>query len=269
MRTPSRSAGIAVLAATVACGTPSAPVAGADGGSVGYGSGGTTSAGGAGSGGSGGSSGAGGAGQGGTAGTGTGGGGGTAGGAVGLGGAVFAGAGGGDTITTAPWPESCVPPAFLSRPASEYLLSGPAGDDQSGQPAGPGESMMATLNGFARSFIRFDTNAAGLVGYGFDGSIRISLPTLAPGTNSCPAAAIEYRNLAAGTRDSNSAGSVNCCTIQIIRSGAVGEPIEGIFSGILVHQSLQSWIKVEDGHFTVLRRGVGGAGGTGQGGTGG
>jgi hypothetical protein len=132
--------------------------------------------------------------------------------------------------------------------------------------------MTATLNGFARSFIRFDADAAGLVGYGFDGSIGISLPTLAPGTHSCPAAALEYINLAAGARDSNSAGSMDCCTIQIIRSGDVGEPIEGIFSGILIHQPLQSWIKVEDGHFTVLRRGVGGAGGaggTGQGGTGG
>ena len=128
--------------------------------------------------------------------------------------------------------------------------------------------MTATLNGFARSFTRFDANSAGVVGYGFDGSLGISLPALAPGIYACPAAGIEYLNLAAGGRDSNSAGSVNCCTIQIIRSGAVGEPIEGVFSGILVHQPLQSWIKVEDGHFTVLRRGVGGAGGAGQGGTG-
>jgi hypothetical protein len=127
--------------------------------------------------------------------------------------------------------------------------------------------MTATLNGFARSFTRFDVNPSGVAGYSFDGSIKIFLPALARGTYACPG--IQYLNLDAGARDSNSAGSADCCTIQIIRSGAVGEPIEGIFSGILVHQPLQSWVKVEDGNFTVLRRGFGGAGGTGQGGGGG
>jgi hypothetical protein len=157
-------------------------------------------------------------------------------------------------VTTSPWPESCVPPDNLPRPAGQDLLTGPAGSASFGEPAGPGESMTAKLNGYVRSFGRFQTNSGGLVGYGFDGSIALMLPSFAVGTYACPAAGIGYANLSAGSRDSNAAASRTCCTIQIARSGAVGEIVEGTFSGILIHGPLISWIKVEDGHFAVVRR---------------
>lgn len=114
--------------------------------------------------------------------------------------------------------------------------------------------MTATLNGIPRSFDRFKSTATGLVGYGFDGSVEISLPSLAPGTYACPSAAFIYDDSTAGGRDSDRAGTVDCCTIQILRSGAIGEPIEGTFSGILDLRALQSWINLEDGHFIVIRQ---------------
>lgn len=164
------------------------------------------------------------------------------------------GVGGSRVTSTAPWPESCVPAANLDRPAGEGLLTGPAGAQSFGDPAAPGETMTATLNGYPRAWTRFAGAASGFVGYGFDGSMGITVPSLGPGTYACPDASIAWGNLNAGAHDSNSAGTVNCCTIEITRSGAVGEMIEGTFSGILVHMPLQSWIKIEDGHFSVVRK---------------
>lgn len=157
-------------------------------------------------------------------------------------------------VTTAPWPESCVPPDNLPRPAGEALLTGPAGTSMSGEPGGPGEMMTAKLNGYLRSFNRFQTKSNALVGNGFDGSITLTLPSFAVGSYACPTAVIDYANLNAGARDSNAARSRDCCTIEITRSGAVGEIVEGTFSGIMIHGPLISWIKVEDGRFAIVRR---------------
>jgi hypothetical protein len=195
------------------------------------------------------------------------------GGLAGVGG--FSGGGGaGAELSPAPWAESCVPAANRSRPAGAFLLTGPAGTLGLGDAAVPGEHMSARLNGLERTFDRFGAADRGFTGYGFDGSISLRLPSLAAGTYSCASSAgIVYNNSNAGGRDSNVAGSVYCCTITITRSGAVGEPIEGTFSGILVHDALISWIKVEDGSFSVIRRasagGNGGVFGADDGGVGG
>jgi hypothetical protein len=158
-------------------------------------------------------------------------------------------------VTTDPWPESCVPAAYLSRPASAFLLTGPAGSERFGDLARPGETMTAKMNGLARSYqSRFETAGNAIVGHGFDGSLGIAVPSLTVGEYSCPAAGIAFDNENAGPRDSNSARTKDCCKVQITKVGGIGETVEGTFSGILVHDPLESWIKVEDGRFSVVRR---------------
>jgi hypothetical protein len=133
-----------------------------------------------------------------------------------------------------------------------------------GDPGRSGETMTAKLNGFARTFNRFDTSFRGVVGYGTDGSLDISVPSLAPAAYACPAAKIDFNNSFPGALEFNQSISRSCCTIQISRSGAIGEPIEGTFSAILINDQLQSWIKIEEGHFLVMLRAKD-DGGTGDG----
>jgi hypothetical protein len=111
------------------------------------------------------------------------------------------------------------------------------------------------MNGLQRSYQGgFATRGKGIIGYGFDGSIGITLPSLAVGEYSCPDAAIAFANENVGARDSNSAVTKSCCKVQVTKTGGVGTTIEGTFSGILVHDPLESWIKVEEGHFSVELR---------------
>ena len=56
----------------------------------------------------------------------------------------------GPPLSTDPWPSSCVPVAYLDRPAAPVLLTGPSISDGAGLPARPGETMTMTLNGLQR-----------------------------------------------------------------------------------------------------------------------
>jgi len=127
--------------------------------------------------------------------------------------------------------------------------------------AWPGETMTATLNGFRRSFVNFVTYGirGELEGYGCDGAFYFSLPSLAPGTYACPDVKIRWSNQSAG-REGHAGVTQDCCTVEITRSGGRGEFVEGTFSGIVIH-GLQSWFKIENGHFAMMVRnsGAGGA----------
>jgi hypothetical protein len=116
--------------------------------------------------------------------------------------------------------------------------------------------MTATLNGLRRSFVTFGTEGfrGTIEGAGCDGQIYFSLPSLAPGTYSCPDIKIAWFNQYAGPLEGNNASSQDCCTVEITRSGGPGEFIEGTFSGILIHSGVIGWIKIENGHFAVIRR---------------
>jgi hypothetical protein len=99
----------------------------------------------------------------------------------------------------------------------------------------------------------------GVAGHGYDGSIYITLPSLAPGTYACPDAKIVYGNQASGPREYNSGRTVDCCTVQVTRNDGLGGLVEGTFSGIVIQGGLMSWIKIEAGQFAlVLRPGDGG-----------
>ena len=163
--------------------------------------------------------------------------------------------GDGGPVTTPPWPESCVPARNLPNPAGEFLLTGPSGSRTFGEPAILGEAMFAFLNDFPRTFDRFQMEGGSSVaGHGYDGSIDISLPSLAPGTYTCPDVKIRYSNAASGGREFNNAVSGECCIVQVTRNDGVGGIIDGVFSGILINGAVFSWVKVEEGHFAVVVR---------------
>jgi hypothetical protein len=163
-------------------------------------------------------------------------------------------------ISPDPWPESCVPERYRPNPAGPLLLTGIQKVISSN--ALPDETMTATLNGYRQSYVTFFTYGlrGELEGYGCDGSFYFELPSLAPGKYACPDAKITWSNRRAGF-EGNAASSEDCCTLQITRSGGTGEWIEGTFSGILINGGLNTWIKVENGHFAVVARssGAGGA----------
>jgi hypothetical protein len=199
------------------------------------------------------------------AGTSGGGGGGRAG--AGAGGAGVGGAGGmADAcnaaatamVTTDPWPTSCLS-FYGGLPANTCLLTGPSASGNFGVPAASGETMTATLNGLPRSFSNsFDVSFADptsvrIFGYGDDGELGITAFPAALGTYACPNAMINFADIGPGMRATNAAYSGGCCTIVVTTSGAVGEPIEGTFSGILLNASLNVWVKVEAGSFRVIR----------------
>jgi hypothetical protein len=220
-----------------------------------------------GSGGAGGSSGIAGAGggsggAGGSSGIAGAGGAGTVGSAAAGGSSAVGGAGGSSdpSITTDPWPTTCIEvDAGVARPADESLVTGPSNSPRAGDPALAGD-MTATMNGFARSFSdRFDISVASVSGYSFDGALTVSVPSLAPGIYRCPDARIGYSNFFnSALRERNVYASDACCTVEITQSGDAGDAIEGTFSGILVtltsDYNMPRWLNIEDGHFRVVRR---------------
>jgi len=168
------------------------------------------------------------------------------------------GASGEPTLTTDPWPTSCL--SFYGRfPASACLLTGPSASTGFGTPAMSGEMISATLNGLPRSFSSsFDVSFADptgvrIFGYGDDGELGLSAFPAAPGRYDCPNAEIDFGDVWPGSRATNTATSSSCCTIEVTAAGGVGEPIVGTFSGILLNESLNVWVNVEAGSFRVIR----------------
>jgi hypothetical protein len=166
-----------------------------------------------------------------------------------------------------PWPASCVPEAYRDRPAGRVLLTGPSLPGREDRVRAD-ESYTATLNGLPRAFIDFldthDDRPSGgsfvIEGIGGDGSVAVGVPSLEPGSYACGKDNLGYLNDLRDDRLYQEGLNVympaaqGCCQIQITGSGAVGEPISGTFSGILIDDSLETWIKVEAGAFTVIRQ---------------
>src|SRR5262245_20598980 len=205
----------------------------------------------------------------GTAGTGGRGGTGGSGGGAGMGGGV-AGQGGsggaagaqliGPPRSTAPWDASCVA-GSLDRPAGPTYLTGPYAGSGLGSTPLPGESVIATFNGLARAFsisLTVGENASGSISiraYGNDGFMTLSVPTGGPGSYTCPVgdSYVSYANLKAGWEGNAFGSNTGCCKFEITKVGAVGEAVEGTFSGILNSQ-INTWVQVEAGAFRVIRR---------------
>ena len=201
-------------------------------------------------------------GTGGTAGTGAVGG--QSGGAGGIGGSGgAAGAEPASPPTSAdPWPSSCVT-VSLDRPASAASLTGPNPNSGHRDPPLPGEFIAAKLNGLARMFStsltvqvtddgamrRFSAEVDGP-----DGAMYVAVPDGGPGSYACPTAGLGYSNVKGSTTIANAWAS-SCCRIDVTKAGGLpGETVEGTFSGILISGGNQTWLKVEEGSFKVVRR---------------
>jgi hypothetical protein len=123
--------------------------------------------------------------------------------------------------------------------------------------------MSVTMNGIPRTFDHFGGTSKELVGYSSNGSVTIEPTSLALGTYSCPDASISYNNSNAGDRDSNVYSSMACCTLEITKSGGVGEIIEGTFAGVVSNPSpSRIWVNLTQGSFSITNRGDGAGGAT-------
>jgi len=169
------------------------------------------------------------------------------------GGASNAAAGGEAGGPPETWPAECV--GLATQAAPESQLVGPAGVANFGDPALPGETMTADLNGHHRTYNRFDARNGMIGAYSYDGGIQITLPSLEVGTYHCSEATLSFINMSAGREGQvwYASNCCSCCTIQITSSGGPGQPITGTFQGRLT-SSIQTWLDVENGEFTVVDR---------------
>ena len=184
---------------------------------------------------------------------------------TGGGGSSGNGGAGGDQLigpprSTNPWAASCVA-GSLDRPAGPTYLTGAFAGSGLGSAPLPGESFTATLNGLARSFSTGFTvgqNVSGSISikaYGNDGYMLLSLPMGGPGSYTCPVgdAGVSYANVRAGWEGNGYGSNTYCCAFEITKVGAVGDTVEGTFTGIL-NSSINTWVQVEAGVFKVVRR---------------
>jgi hypothetical protein len=148
---------------------------------------------------------------------------------------------------------------MLDRPAGATYLTGPYSGSGLGSAPMPGESVTATLNDLGRVFSTSFTvrdvasGAIQIDAFGNDGFVYLTLPAGGPGSYLCPSAGVIYGNLKSGWEGNAFASSPNCCRVEITKLGAVGDTIEGSFSGIL-NSGFQTWLEIEAGTFKVVRR---------------
>jgi len=161
-----------------------------------------------------------------------------------------------------PWPASCVT-VSLDRPAGAASLTGPNPNSGRRDPPLPGEFIAAKLNGLARTFstsLTVEVIDDGAMRWfsarvdGPDGEMGVVVPDGGPGSYLCPNAALAYSNVK-GSPTIGNVWSSTCCRIDVTKAGGLpGETVEGTFSGILVSGGNETWIKVEEGSFKVVRR---------------